>query len=76
MQLIEGVPYPDHYLFSRADFGFLTRLAAERDARLVTTEKDFVRLPADMKDKVMRLRVRVHFEDEAAFSRLLSGVSV
>lgn len=75
IQLIEGVPYPDHYCFSHADFGFLTRLAAERDARLVTTEKDFVRLPADMKDKVMRQRVRVHFEDEPAFSRLLSGVS-
>ena len=38
---------------------------------LVTTDKDFVRLPANMKAKVRRASVDVRFDDPAAFARVL-----
>lgn len=74
VELSEGVPYPDHHAFQPSDLAFLTKLAAERNARLVTTDKDHVRLPPEMRDKVMRASVRAKFEDEAALARLLDSV--
>jgi len=75
VELSDGVPYPDHHVFQPSDLSFLTKLASERRAQLVTTDKDHVRLPPDMKDKVMRASVRARFEDEAALARLLSRVT-
>lgn len=72
VELSEAVPYPDHHVFLPSDLSFLTKLAEERDAKLVTTDKDFVRLPIDMKEKVTRASVRARFEDEAQLSRLLA----
>jgi tetraacyldisaccharide 4'-kinase len=74
VELSEGVPYPDHHAFQPSDLSFLMKLATERDAKLVTTDKDYVRLPADMKDKVLRASVAAKFEDEAALARLLDRV--
>lgn len=74
VELSDGVPYPDHHAFKPSDLSFLTRLAGERNATLVTTDKDHVRLPKDMRDKVMRASVRAKFEDEAALARVLDGV--
>jgi tetraacyldisaccharide 4'-kinase len=73
--LEEAVAYPDHYVFRNADLEFLRKLAAERDAQLIATDKDHVRLPQGIKPKVLRASVEARFEDEAALSALLSRVS-
>lgn len=75
VELVEGAPYPDHHMFTPYDLKFLMKLASERDARLVTTDKDYVRLPAEVKAQVLRSSVRAQFEDEAAFHALLDRVT-
>lgn len=74
VELAEGVPFPDHHMFTTSDLDYLNKLASERDATLVTTDKDHVRLPHDVKSKVMRASVEAKFEDEAALAALLSRV--
>ncbi len=62
---------PDH---ARLDEPLLRALAARarvHGAGLVTTEKDWVRLPPDWKDRVTAWPVRVRFDDEAALDALL-----
>jgi tetraacyldisaccharide 4'-kinase len=75
VELAEGAPYPDHHAFTSYDIDFLMKLAADHDARLVTTDKDHVRLPAAMKDKVARASVKAVFEDVEALARLLDRVT-
>jgi len=75
IELAEGVPFPDHHVFEPSDLNFLMKLATTHDAQLVTTDKDFVRLPADMRAKVARASVEAKFEDEAALSALLARVT-
>jgi tetraacyldisaccharide 4'-kinase len=75
VELAEGAPYPDHHAFTSYDIDFLMKLAADHDARLVTTDKDHVRLPAAMKDKVTRASVKAVFEDVEALARLLDRVT-
>lgn len=74
VELSEGAPYPDHHMFTPHDLKFLMKLAAERNAQLVTTDKDHVRLPADMQAKVMRASVKAQFEDPPALAALLDTV--
>lgn len=74
VELSESVPYPDHHAFQPSDIAYLMKLAKERDARLVTTDKDHVRLPPDVKGHVMRASVEAKFEDPAAFAALLDRV--
>ncbi|MES1202918.1 MAG: tetraacyldisaccharide 4'-kinase [Pseudomonadota bacterium] len=71
----EAVPYPDHHVFTESDFDWLMQLAEERGARLITTEKDAVRLPPPWRAKVMTLPVAARFEDEAALDAVLHPVA-
>lgn len=74
VELVEGVPYPDHHAFQPSDLNFLMKLSKERDARLVTTDKDHVRLSPQVKGHVVRASVEAKFEDEPAFHALLDRV--
>jgi len=45
--------FPDHHRFSDQDLAALARLAASEKAPLITTEKDYVRLPEDFRADVL-----------------------
>ncbi|MBL8639643.1 MAG: tetraacyldisaccharide 4'-kinase [Alphaproteobacteria bacterium] len=44
VDLLDFFPYPDHYAYTDQDIDFLMEFAMARQARLVTTEKDWVKL--------------------------------
>ncbi|MBR4475152.1 MAG: tetraacyldisaccharide 4'-kinase [Alphaproteobacteria bacterium] len=44
--------FPDHYQYTDADIEKLLKLAKSKKAKLVTTEKDWVRLPESVRDKI------------------------
>lgn len=60
--------YPDHHAYSAADLETLKKLAREQEAVLITTEKDWVRLPEAMKAEVLALPVKMVPKDPEAFS--------
>jgi tetraacyldisaccharide 4'-kinase len=60
--LLEAVPYPDHHAFSRKDLSWLETLASERNGALITTSKDFVRLPPDFQARTRELPILALFE--------------
>jgi len=71
LHLIDWEDYPDHYLFTGNDLAMLYKKAEEQGAKLLTTEKDYVRVPLEYRAKVIALPVRLVFEDEAALRKLL-----
>jgi tetraacyldisaccharide 4'-kinase len=73
--LVEFVEFPDHAPFSEAVLHDLARLAEDHGAGLVTTEKDWVRIPPAWRDRVRSWPVRARFEDEAALERVLARLS-
>ncbi|RZJ42853.1 MAG: tetraacyldisaccharide 4'-kinase, partial [Brevundimonas sp.] len=69
--LADFVPYPDHAAFKPEDMTFLADRAALFGAGLVTTEKDWVRLPPEWRERVAAWPVVARFDDEAGFKALL-----
>ena len=70
-ELIDFAPFPDHAAFRETDLAFLASHAERNHARLVTTEKDWFRLPPEWRARVVSWPVKATFEDEAAFQALL-----
>lgn len=71
--LKDFAPFPDHADYRVEDLAFLADRAALFDAGLVTTEKDWVRLSPKWRARVAAWPVVARFEDEAAFSELISA---
>ncbi len=50
--LVGKKSFPDHYQYNIDDLNKLKKLAARRGAKLITTEKDWVRLPPEFRDEI------------------------
>ncbi len=72
--IAERVEFADHHRYAAAEIAELTRRAAGLGARLVTTEKDWVRLDADTRANVAQLPIRLRWQDDAALDALIDGL--
>lgn len=73
-ELVEFAPFPDHYAYDAAALALLADRAAQDGAGLLTTEKDWIRLPPAWRERVRPWPVRAVFQDEAALGGLLGGL--
>jgi len=69
--LKDFAPFPDHGAYDEGTLRFLEARAHDLGAGLLTTEKDWVRLPPAWRAKVAYWPVRARFEDEAAARELV-----
>jgi tetraacyldisaccharide 4'-kinase len=67
--------FPDHHRYSSAELRALGDEATALGARLVTTPKDAVRLPAALRDQITVVGVALHWADPPALEQLLAGVA-
>jgi tetraacyldisaccharide 4'-kinase len=66
--------FGDHHRYRPDEIMALVEAAAGAKAMLVTTAKDWVRLPGEARPMVKAVRVRLEFADGAALERVLAGV--
>ena len=64
--------FPDHHGYSVGEVESLLAEAARLKALPITTEKDAVRLPESLRERVTVLPVEIVWQDEAALSALLA----
>jgi tetraacyldisaccharide 4'-kinase len=69
--LADFAAFPDHAPYDPAALRYLEARAQGLGAGLVTTEKDWVRLPPEWRERVAAWPVRARFEDEARARDLL-----
>ncbi len=65
------IPFPDHHFYTQEDLENLQKTAKECCADLVTTQKDWVRLPKDLQKKIHHLRIQLDYEERHLFKHLL-----
>lgn len=76
LHISEGIAYPDHYRYGRKDLVRLIHAGRGKDPLLfITTEKDFVRLPAPFQRTVLTAAMEMDFgSDHAAFCNFLENI--
>lgn len=70
--LKDFIPLPDHAEISAETFDFIKDRAAVFDAEIVTTEKDWVRLPETWRQSVNFWPLRVNFNNPRDFKALFT----
>jgi len=74
-RLADFAPLPDHLRYDEGLLTALARRAAALGAGLLTSEKDWVRLPAKWRDRVVAWPVEARFEDEDALAEMLARIA-
>lgn len=62
--LVAKRSYADHYQYTRKDVNHLYDLAYKYNAKLITTEKDWVRLPESARKKIKYAELETKIEDK------------
>lgn len=73
-EVADAVPFADHHPYKAGDLQFLRSLARDHGARLVTTSKDHVRLPPEVRQEIHAWPVTAVFEDTAALDAVLAPI--
>jgi tetraacyldisaccharide 4'-kinase len=58
-QVVKEVVFPDHHYYSKHDISQLEQLAVDLNAQLVTTEKDYIKLPLELRQKVKVVPIKI-----------------
>lgn len=60
--LVDFVPFADHQPYTESMMGTLREQAAAQNATLLTTEKDYMRLPVEWRDGIEVLKITYQFD--------------
>ncbi|MAH83192.1 MAG: tetraacyldisaccharide 4'-kinase [Rhodospirillaceae bacterium TMED8] len=69
--LADTVSFPDHHPYTTNEILNLKQKAKQLNARLITTEKDIVRLDSKERDDIVSLAMRLRWDDETALDDVL-----
>ena len=64
LKIVDDLEYPDHYQYSKKDFDEIVNKAKKYDAKILTTEKDYLRLDSFDKTKVLFIKSTLEILDE------------
>jgi tetraacyldisaccharide 4'-kinase len=74
LQGVETRAFPDHHAYTRVELDSLVTEASEKKAHLITTEKDWVRLPASYQKSILSLPISLSFKAEKKVLDLVKKV--
>jgi len=57
--------FPDHHNYKKNDILMIKKKAKEFNSNVITTEKDFVKIPEEFSNEIKFLRVKIKFDDES-----------
>ena len=69
--VLKTVEFPDHHFFSENDLNKLKKTASDNNLSLITTEKDFVRIPEEKRDGIECLKVKIKLHNMDKFMHKL-----
>ena len=71
LKIIDDLEYPDHYQYLEKDFNEIINKAKKYNAKIITTEKDYLRLDSFDKTKISFIRSNLEILDEKNLIKIL-----
>ena len=72
--IVKRISYPDHHIYDENDLLSLAEIANKTKSVLITTRKDFVRIPKSYRPLIKTLDGNIVFENEETLKKILSDV--
>ena len=73
LNIIKEVIFPDHYKYDIKDIKQIKQEAKQIGAKIITTEKDYVKIPRREKSNINFLKVELKIENEKQFVSFLKS---
>ena len=73
-EIVGTYDFSDHYPYKKHDIIKLKVNAQSLNAKLVTTEKDFIRIPLSQQANISKLPVQIEFEDHVMLKKMLNKI--
>ena len=67
LNIVQEIQYPDHYEYKEKDLESLSKLENKYKAKLITTEKDYLRISPFLRKKFDYVKLELKFQDEEGF---------
>ena len=64
--------YPDHYNYKQSDINKIKNIAKDHDAKIITTEKDFLRLSNENQKNISKIDVELDILNRDDFTNFLN----
>ena len=71
IKIVDKIIFPDHHSYSNQDFNFILNKAKQNDAEIITTEKDYVKVPKELQKKIKFLKVNLIIYNEKKLIKFL-----
>ena len=71
-KIIEEITFPDHYNYQDKDISEIINKANSNNAEIITTEKDFKRIPQNFIEKIRFLEINTKIKDENKLVQFLN----
>ena len=70
-RLVDTILYPDHYKYSDTDLKKIRDIANFNKAKIITTEKDFLRITENNRNGINTVKIKLNIEDNDKFINFL-----
>ena len=70
LNVVEDIEFPDHYNYSQNDLSKIIKISKEKNLKILTTEKDFVRLKTNL-DEIKFIKIKLEILNEENFLETL-----
>ena len=70
--VVREIVFPDHYDYNLNDFKKIQSIASDEKLKILTTEKDFMKIPQEFKNEINFLSIDLIIQDERKLIELLT----
>ena len=71
-KIAKELQFPDHYDYNLSDFKKINEYAKKESLKIITTEKDFMKVPDEFKKEINFLEIDLFLENEDKLKEILN----
>jgi tetraacyldisaccharide 4'-kinase len=71
IQVVDKLVFPDHYTYSNKDYANIITKAQKYGANILTTEKDYVKIPTKYKKNIKFIKLNLAIHNEKKFIKFI-----